>query len=62
MQLVLVLLNYSISVHEVKDRSAVLIERCGFYLREECSNVLWIDRQELVCFSIELNLQFLYFT
>ena len=51
------LLYYSISVHERKDAFLVLVQVCGFYLCKERTEVLSLERDDLVCLCVDLDLK-----
>jgi hypothetical protein len=53
------LLYNAVSGHEGEDAPFVLVEAGGFGLSEEGSQVLWLERQELVRFGVEVDLKFL---
>jgi hypothetical protein len=56
---VLVEIDDAVAIHEVEDRSSVLIEVGGFGLREEGADVLRVHREQLISLEVELRLQLL---
>lgn len=57
---VLVLIDDAVSAHKMENRPSLLVETSGLALRQKSSKMCWVCGKQLICFCIQVHLQFLH--
>lgn len=57
---ILVLVDNAVSAHKMENRPSLLVETSGLALRQKSPEMSWICREQLICFCIQVHLQFFH--
>lgn len=57
---ILVLINNAVSAHKMENRPSFLVETSGLALRQKSPKMSWVCGEQLICFCIQVHLQFFH--